>query len=80
MENTGSDNRIGALLRLYPLQFSYGTEETVSYFSFPSLSLPFSGYITVVDFIHFFQMKKNLLLALVGSGIHLLTMGPFVLV
>lgn len=79
MENTGSDNRIGALLRLYPLQF-YGTEETVSYFSFPSLSLPFSGYITVVDFIHFFQMKKNLLLALVGSGIHLLTMGPFVLV
>lgn len=38
----------------------------MSYFS-PLFISPqtFSGYITVVDFIHFFQMKKNLLLALV---------------
>lgn len=38
-------------------------------------SLPFFGYITTVDFIHFFQMKKNLLPAVVLSEIHFLTMG-----
>lgn len=49
--------------------FHKSTEDTVPYFSFLSLSLPFhtfslSGYVTVVDFIHFFQMKKKLLPAL----------------
>lgn len=54
------------------LCFCKGIEDRVSYFSFLSQALPLHasslfGYITVVDFIHFFQMKKKKLLPALGS-------------
>lgn len=39
----------------------------------------FSGYTNILDFIHFFEVNKNLLPAQVQSAIHFLTMEPFVL-
>lgn len=62
------------------LCFCKGIEDRVSYFSFLSQALPLHasslfGYITVVDFIHFSDEKKE---TSACSGILFLTMIVFV--
>lgn len=83
--NRGSDNRIGAFgvcSKLILYSFHKGTEDTVSYFSFPSVSPPYTHLLLLRlhNCSRLYTLPSHEKETSACSGIHFLTMGPFVLV